>query len=190
MTWINADDVARAVLEARSASSGLSPIHIQHPRPVPWNDIFGPIATNYGVLPVPFDSWFESLCDSAQDRRLSSSEYTNYERHTLPVKSTLSSDTIHEKITTQNDDLLHANPALKLLSFFSSCNDTFKEHGVIFPRLDTTKSQTLAAKKSLGEEMPNPLGLADVKRWLAYWENVGFLPTVLHTVNRTDVASA
>ncbi|KAI0691830.1 hypothetical protein BC835DRAFT_1278821 [Cytidiella melzeri] len=88
--------------------------------------------------------------------------------------------------TTEDEHpVLDENPAVKLLSFYSTCNDAIEaalqEHrpfveAMALPQLDVTKSVTVAAKESLSTEKLKSLGPDDMLRWLGYWERTRFLP--------------
>jgi hypothetical protein len=174
---MNASSVAQAVIEARNAPSDVPLAHLAHPRPVAWQTLFECVAQRYSLQPVPFDIWFSKLADSA----------SGSESNTIEVNGALK----HQSTIPSAD--LTSNPAIKLLSFFSACNETLKAlasdadgsvslEAPALPRLDVTKCATLVAKESLSEKNLKPLSQDDMLRWLGYWEKVGFLPKGRGTV--------
>lgn len=68
ISWIGADDAARAIVDLREASStDATPYiaHLTHSRPVSANALFEPLAKVLGVRLVPFAEWVETLEKSA-----------------------------------------------------------------------------------------------------------------------------
>ncbi|KAI0085552.1 hypothetical protein BDY19DRAFT_1020953 [Irpex rosettiformis] len=204
VSWMNATSLSRAILEARNVAAKLSPLHLAHPRSVPWNALFEPLMTKYNLQPVPFGQWFSRLTGSADlafggaargnsgingqassnDSDMASMISTNEVTASIDIEAHASAPSVKFDETS---DVLASNPGLKLLSFFSACNDSIEasarnghpyKEAMALPQLDITKSLTIAAKESLSQEKLKSLGPEDMLRWIGYWEGVGYLPRI------------
>ncbi|KAI0822423.1 acetyl-CoA synthetase-like protein [Trametes gibbosa] len=117
--------------------------HLVHPRPVPWHTIIKPLAEELGVPLVSYDVWLSAL-----------------------QKSVSGGDTTEV-------DLMKANPALRLLSFYANANSTpAPDHeplGLVY--LSTEKSTAVSAALA---GLPQ-LDADRAKGWLAAWKSAGFL---------------
>lgn len=69
--WMRLDEAAASLLEmlaADFAAPGTGGVlHLVHPRPIPWRDVFAPYAAALGVPLVPFGEWLERLAKHAAD---------------------------------------------------------------------------------------------------------------------------
>ena len=167
---MHARTFASAILEARNASTKLSPLHLVHPRPTSWGTLFGPIAKKYDLEHVSFSQWFTKLASNEAS--------TTQEHHGVSFH-------MSHNGSGATSDMLASNPAVKLLSFFSECNEIVQlmekesqscKEAMGLPSLDVTKSTTTAAKETFSETRLRSLGPEDMHRWLGYWEDVGYLP--------------
>ena len=167
---MNARTFASAILEARNTPTKLSPLHLVHPRPTSWSTLFEPIAKKYNLERVSFSQWFTKLASNEAS--------TAQEHHGV-------SSHISHNGSVATSDMLASNPALKLLSFFSECNESVEimakesrpcKEAMGLPCLSVTKSTTTAAKETFSETRLRSLGPEDMHRWLGYWEDVGYLP--------------
>ena len=167
---MNASTFASAVLEARNTSTKLSPLHLAHPRPVSWSTLFTPVIEKYRLLPVSYAKWFSKLATSEAP--------SIQKRHDDDRQSP------RDDNNTTSDNLT-SNPALKLISFFGACNESIAiatkvnsphQEAMAFPYMDVTKCATIAAKETFSEQNLQSLGPDDTRRWLEYWEGVGYLP--------------
>ena len=171
---MNATTYARAIVEARNLPTELSPLHLAHPRPTSWTTLFEPVMKKYNLQPVPYDQWFSKLVASMElaEYLLEQGGGKIDQRKPHDISSTAST--------------VHNLPALKLLSFFSACNKLYaltKDNGLCneamaLPRLDLTKCANVSARESLSEQKLKCLGPKDMRRWIGYWERVGYLPPV------------
>ncbi|EMD35494.1 hypothetical protein CERSUDRAFT_157295 [Gelatoporia subvermispora B] len=66
LTWLPVDTAASALVEFSRADQRV--VHLIHPRPVPWNAIFSPIAERLNLELVPYPEWIQRLriADEAQ----------------------------------------------------------------------------------------------------------------------------
>ena len=169
---MNASTFASAVLEARNTSTKLSPLHLAHPRPVSWNTLFAPIVERYHPLPVSYAEWYT---------KLATSEASSIQKRHDDDRQSPRDD------HSTTSDALTSNPALKLISFFGACNESIAiatkensphQEAMAFPYMDVTKCATIAAKETFSERNLQSLGPDDMRRWLKYWEGVGYLPCV------------
>ncbi|KAI0357816.1 acetyl-CoA synthetase-like protein [Trametes cingulata] len=117
-------------------------LHLVHPRRVPWHDLIAPIAQDLGVPLVSYAEWLSAL----------------------------------EKSISEGDaaevELMKANPALRLLSFFKNLKPASPDReplGIVYLSTEksTQVSDTLAKLPVLDAER--------AKGWLAAWKRVGFL---------------
>ncbi|KAI0643270.1 acetyl-CoA synthetase-like protein [Trametes meyenii] len=116
-------------------------VHLVHPRPVPWHRVVKPIAEALGVPLVPYADWLSAL-----------------------EKSIGAGDAAEV-------DLMKANPALRLLSFYKALTSSPEREplGMVYlsTKNSTTVSETLANLPELDAER--------AKGWLAAWKRSGFL---------------
>ena len=63
LTWVAVDVVASTLQDM--VDSNERALHLVAPRPVPWNDVFLPIAKWLGVPAVPYSEWLARLEKSA-----------------------------------------------------------------------------------------------------------------------------
>ncbi|OJT12273.1 Linear gramicidin synthase subunit D [Trametes pubescens] len=115
--------------------------HLVHPRPIPWHDIIAPIAEDLGVPLVPYAEWLATLQRSVEEGGANEVE------------------------------LMKANPALRLLSFYKELKSLPEREplGMVYLSTETSTrvSSTLAA-------LP-PLDAERAKGWLTAWKRTGFL---------------
>ncbi|EMD37730.1 hypothetical protein CERSUDRAFT_94730 [Gelatoporia subvermispora B] len=62
ITWVPVDSAASILLEMVHSDEKV--LYLVHPRPVPWNAIFSPIAKRLGLPLVPYHEWVECLRES------------------------------------------------------------------------------------------------------------------------------
>jgi len=63
VTWLPVDTAASALLDMVHSDEQV--LHLVHPRPVPWKDIFAPIADRLKLSLIPYDNWLEHLRKAA-----------------------------------------------------------------------------------------------------------------------------
>lgn len=149
ISMLPADIAARALLEVLRAPDAPPFAHLVHPRPTPWRMLLAPVAEEHSLQWVPFAQWLALL--EASGAALESSGSTPGAR---------------------DEEMLRANPALKLLHFFQTTHATGHTRSAIGTRgLDCAVAQqgspTLRA-------LP-PLDGEHTRRWLAYWRRHGYL---------------
>ncbi|KAI0804539.1 hypothetical protein BC629DRAFT_1590800 [Irpex lacteus] len=192
VSWMRVEDVANALIELRNTPSNLSPLHIAHPRPVSWKVLFTPLIKKYGLQPVTLSFWHNRLAQSTGAWAIAQSNDDS--RGTcavfpdgININSQTGEDTIRvDQRSAGNPSLVGVvmDPAPYFAAFFHTTNQTnlklirdgksFAE-AMGIPRLDITKSQTIAAKHSLGRV--KAFGAEDMLRSVTYWEKLGFLPS-------------
>lgn len=124
-------------------------LHLVHPNPVPWSAVFEPISEALGVPLVSYSAWLWAL------------EASSLENGTTSTSGNA------------------PNPALYLLDFFQSANKPLPcgdAEAFGFPRLHTESA--VDAAPSLESGKLSALGGPDVKRWLKYWTNIGYLSSI------------
>ncbi|KAI0364205.1 acetyl-CoA synthetase-like protein [Pilatotrama ljubarskyi] len=117
-------------------------LHLVHPRPVPWHNLIAPIAEELGVPLVSYAEWLSALQKDGSEGDAAELE------------------------------LMKANPALRLLSFFKSLKEPSPEReplGIVYLSTEksTKVSDTLANLPELDAER--------AKGWLAAWKQAGFI---------------
>ncbi|KAI0370654.1 acetyl-CoA synthetase-like protein [Pilatotrama ljubarskyi] len=116
-------------------------VHLVHPHPVPWHHIITPIAEELGVPLVSFGEWFSAL----------------------------------EKSVSEGDanevELMKANPALRLLSFYKELKTSPEREPLGMVYLSTEKSVRVSETLA---HLPQ-LDAARAKAWVAAWKQSGFL---------------
>ncbi|KAF9465931.1 hypothetical protein BDZ94DRAFT_1158916 [Collybia nuda] len=143
VSWIPVSTAAACLVEMRRSEEFV--LHLAHPNPVSWCEIFGPISEVLGVRLVPYPTWLSALEASLNDSARSGP------RNTFNPASRL---------------LDFFQSANKPLSFTDA--EAFG-----FPRLCTENA--VKAAPSLENGKLCPLGKLDVERWLKYWTDVGHL---------------
>ena len=113
-------------------------LHLAHPRPVAWNTILSTVSHALDLPLVPYSEWIQTLKKS---------------REGLSAQ--------------QETDAYQANPALKLLDFFTSANVNALGEALGVPNMDLTKA--VKAAPALSEDNLPQLNEVNVSRWLAYW---------------------
>lgn len=189
---MRAQDIANALVELRNTPSNLSPLHIAHPHPVSWKVLFTPLIKKYGLQPVTLSFWHNRLAQSTGAWVVAQND--DESRGTcavlpdgIDINSLKGKDTIRvDQRPAGNPSLVGVvlDPAPYFAAFFRTTNQTnlkligdgksFAE-AMGIPRLDITKSQTIAAKHSLSRV--KPFGAEDILRSVTYWEKLGFLPS-------------
>jgi len=132
--------------------------HLIHPRPVAWSSLATTIAGKLDIQLVSFQYWMDKLEKAAENSNRESNEG-------------------HTDIQALLD-----NPALRLLGFFRSLSEKAKDRGTnAFGFYDLAYdnavrlSPTLSLSEELEETSSRQLNVDDVKAWLNYWREVGFL---------------
>ncbi|KDR73164.1 hypothetical protein GALMADRAFT_158296 [Galerina marginata CBS 339.88] len=123
-------------------------LHLVHPKPVQWNDIMQVLATTLNVPLVPYVEWIARLESSAHDADETGPGAEN------------------------------RRAALKLTHFYriglnASSHNT--ESMGLLPKVATDKG--VKASPTLQDETVQPLNEHDVEKWVAYWREIGFLPS-------------
>ncbi|KAH9848670.1 acetyl-CoA synthetase-like protein [Lenzites betulinus] len=118
-------------------------VHLVHPRPVPWHTIIRPLAEELGVPLVSYSEWLSALQNSVREGDAS------------------------------EVDLMKANPALRLLPFYTNADSApapdREPFGLVY--LSTEKSTVVSNALA---ELPQ-LDAERTKGWLAAWKRAGFL---------------
>ncbi|KAI0073515.1 acetyl-CoA synthetase-like protein [Panus rudis PR-1116 ss-1] len=145
ISWIPADAAARLIVSVRNTDASF--IHLAHPRPVPASTVIDAFAESLNLQKVPFAEWVDLL-------EKSTSELDNPD--------------------AKEAEVVRANPALKMLSFFKEskarAGKNTEAFGVI--RMDTSKLEE--ASTAIIGEIPR-LAKDHALSWLAYWKQVGLL---------------
>ncbi|KAI0758562.1 male sterility protein-domain-containing protein [Trametes elegans] len=116
-------------------------LHLVHPRPTPWHNVVAPIAAELRVPLVPYQQWFAAL------------------------QASISSGGADEV------ELMKANPALRLLSFYKQLRSAPDREPLGMVYLSTDKSTKVSQAL-----VDLPVLDADrAKMWLAAWKRSGFL---------------
>ncbi|KAF9556258.1 acetyl-CoA synthetase-like protein [Agrocybe pediades] len=149
--WIPVHLAAKAVVDYRRAGSpgSSSLVHLVHPQPTSWAKLASIAAQDLSVPLVSYVQWLEKL-EGAATRNGDSAETS--------VES------------------LKAIPALRLLDFYRVVASNLRKEGNAFglPRLSCENAVRLSP--TLSEGIP-PLGEQDVKSWLNFWKEVGYVKT-------------
>ncbi|KAF9000304.1 hypothetical protein BDQ17DRAFT_1427303 [Cyathus striatus] len=156
-SWLPMDAAAMSILDiAFSAEPCTEAVNLVHPRPVKWNVIMVHIRSalkkylnieeqSMGI--IPFSDWVALLESRAKEAE---------------------------------HDYLQNIPAIKLISFLrdmAKADDVIRASGHVsaesggFAMVATEKAQV----RSSALRNLDPLGVADVERWIKYWVDVGFL---------------
>jgi hypothetical protein len=135
------------MIDCRFATVGT--VHLAHPYPGTWTDVFGYIATALRVPLVPYAEWLDRLEADLTD----------------PSHSEVEAAT--------------ANPALRLMDMFRAYRNgaprSEAREAMGVPKLQTT--QAVRVSPALRRENLPPLGKEDALRWLHYWQRAGLLKT-------------
>lgn len=113
-------------------------LHLAHPRPVAWNTILSAVSRALNLPLVPYSKWIQTLKKS---------------REGLSVQ--------------QEADACQANPALRLLDFFTGAKVDVVGEALGVPNMDLTKAVKVAP--ALSEDRLPQLNEVNVSKWLAYW---------------------
>jgi len=124
-------------------------VHLAHPYPATWTDVFSHIATALRVPLVPYAEWLDRL-----EADLADSSRTEVEAAT-------------------------ANPALRLINIFrpyrNGAPKSEAREAMGVPKLQTTEA--VKASPALRRENLRSLGKEDALAWLRYWQKAGLLKT-------------
>lgn len=125
-------------------------LHLQHPRPSTWKDVFGYFADILQLPLVPYPEWFTRLADSlAPD---ANSKLQAGQEHGLRLID----------IFRLAFDLNEARPDVM---------------GKLVPRLDMTHA--LRESATLREGRIDEIRPEDVYNWVNYWRRTSFIPSLL-----------
>ncbi|KAF9505928.1 hypothetical protein BS47DRAFT_1322053 [Hydnum rufescens UP504] len=166
VSWLPLHVAARAIIDFRNSQA--QTVHLAHPSPVPWTDLFSPIAASLGVPLVPYADWLARLeADLADTSRSEVEAATN-------------------------------NPALRLISMFRPFQQgsvtTGGREAMGVARLQTTEA--VKASPALRSENLAPLGARDALAWVRFWKSAGLLKSPLvhvsipPAVSKSTTASA
>lgn len=140
---------ARVIAELRNAQPFV--IHLAHPYPVNWTFLFTSFSSILRLPLVPYSQWLEKLELSAADHYA-----TEQERASL-------------------------NPALRLLNFFRAAlisNSATEGEGNL--GIEALGLRKMDLKNSVeGSDIlkgARKLSESDVRLWVTYWRNIGYLP--------------
>ncbi|KAJ3513618.1 hypothetical protein NLJ89_g2846 [Agrocybe chaxingu] len=123
-------------------------IHLIHPKPTQWNDLVKPASKVLDVPLVPYLEWFARLEASARDA----------DEH--------------------GPATVNQRAALRLTHFYSIALGVSRFHtesGGLLAKVVSDKGYR--ASPSLRADTVSRLGEHDVKKWMAYWREIGFLPS-------------
>ncbi|TFY82997.1 hypothetical protein EWM64_g1012 [Hericium alpestre] len=146
ISWIQGDLAAAAVVDMRDSPFNI--VHLVHPRPVSWSNVFRHFSSALDLPLVPYTDWLARLDKSAEGV---------------------------SPLTDTND--FKSNPALRLLDWFHSAwNDhgTGASEALGFPKLQTINA--IKSSPMLADEHVARIGEKDVFQWVDYWKAVGFIP--------------
>ena len=138
---------APAIIEMVDSPTSTSIVHLVHPSPVRWSELMQHISHTLCVPMVSYSRWLAAL----------------------EVQSESSS-------SSNSNTLAESSPALKLLGFFQYSSTT-KKSTSSFLEPSVSCQGALDVSETLRNARSSPLGLKDVEAWLAYWKNVGFIPS-------------
>ena len=120
-------------------------LHLVHPHPTTWHTVMEPIANTFNVPLVSYEQWLSALEASVNAG------------------------------TTEEVELMKANPALRILPFFKAqgqqMDATDEREPMGFVHLSTEK----AAKVSKSFTQMPQLDAERALRWVAAWKKSGFL---------------
>ena len=144
VSWVPIDIAATVLVEMRNAPIALESeqslfLHLAHPQPVPMRSVMGPIASALDVPLFTFKEWLIKL----------------------------------ERVAIEKPDTINVYPALRLIEFYRALRSA--EEGEMLPEAESYIRTRLAvdisskASPTLGSPHLNPIGKADVTKWLAFW---------------------
>ncbi|KIM81777.1 hypothetical protein PILCRDRAFT_8450 [Piloderma croceum F 1598] len=144
ISWIPLAIAAKAITEMRLSSAHF--IHLTHPHPVLWSDIFGALCGLLAIPIVPYSVWLSRLEASGKATATTSAK--------API------------------DAFQKNPALHLIEFFR-CDVMGLASARGIPPVSLDEAQK--ASETLRGDKLVQLGIGDVKRWVDYWRSTGFI---------------
>lgn len=146
ISWIPLDAAAKAIADAAFYSEPAPKVlHLVHPRPVQWSDIFNVLSALTGARLIPYSQWVTRLERLLVDGGANMAGEVSHALRLL--------DFFHDR-----QEKLKTAPTNKLLG------DAYD--GLLFPRVDMT--EMLRVSPSLREV--RPLDASDVETWL---DNLG-----------------
>ncbi|KAG8908187.1 hypothetical protein FRB99_008730 [Tulasnella sp. 403] len=143
VSWLPLHVAATAVVQMRDSEADV--LHLAHPRPVAWTEVFGPISKALGVPLVSYDEWLRKL-----DESLGSA----------PSEV----EAAKENPALRLIDFFRSNNA--------GTPPPGREAGGL-PKLATDIAVQVAP--CLTEEQLPPLSERDALSWVEYWQKTGFL---------------
>lgn len=153
VSWLPLHVAAAAIIDFRNSKA--QTVHLAHPNPVPWTDVFGPIAAALRVPLIPYADWLARLeADLADKSRTEAEAAMN-------------------------------NPALHLISMFRPFRDggvkTEAREAMGVPLLQTTEA--VKASPALRRQNLAPLNAKDALAWVKFWKSAGLLKSSLADVS-------
>lgn len=129
----------------RNASSPV--LHLAHPHPVSWSSLFTAASQELSNLPlVPYREWVDRLTKSAEGL-----------------------DTAAAVQQVEN------NPALRIIDFFQAAGTLTDEGREAMGIRRIALDRACSASATLSGLKDKPLDGENVKSWIAYWREAGFL---------------
>ncbi|EJD43640.1 ketoacyl-synt-domain-containing protein [Auricularia subglabra TFB-10046 SS5] len=145
VSWIPLDAAAKAIADvACYTATAPSVLHLVHPKPVLWSDIFGAVSAKTGAQLIPYGEWVARLENVLLDGSTNGSSDVSHALRLLDFFR----DRLEKVKTAPKDRLL---------------GDAYD--GLLFPRVDM--AQMLRVSPSLREV--RPLDASDVETWLDAW---------------------
>src|SRR5260370_12155047 len=141
---------ASAIVDFRHTTSPV--VHLSHPYPATWTEIFFPIARAFRVPVVPFVQWLGLI-----EKDLAKPSRTEVEASTL-------------------------KPVLRIIDMFRPFKDgmpvTKAREAMGVPVVSTVEA--VKASPALQRQNLKNLGVEDVLGWLKYWKKKGFIKSALY----------
>lgn len=147
--WLSADDIARALIEMRTAPP--SKLHLVHPSPTRWNTVCSPIAEDFGLERVPYTTWLARLEKSGRGLNAEAEVVMMRRNPALKILQFFRDGASSAKAGREDG------------------SDVPEAMGL--PHLDVTDAKQAAPSL---RTLP-PLSESDVRGWLKFWKSVGHI---------------
>jgi len=122
-------------------------VHLVHPRPVSWVSLISITAKDLSVPLVSYTEWLDRLEKSGRNQN----------------------DNADNSVET-----LRKIPALRLLPFYRAIAGNLEKNGTAFGLPPVSCDEAVRLSKTMSNGVL-PLGENDVKSWLKFWRDVGYI---------------
>ncbi|KAH9934268.1 putative polyketide synthase [Fomitopsis serialis] len=148
VSWLPVDAAAAAVVDFTDSSEKV--LHLRHPQPVTWPEVFNQFASVLNLPLAPYSDWITRL-----ERGLVSTDETDATRY-----------------------LQHGLRLLDIFRLASDPDEPRPDvMGKLVPHIDITHG--LEASATLREGKVAKIGVEDVRRWVDYWRKEAFIPAAV-----------